>query len=63
MRESYHFFSKDQKLKIIEEKKKELLIKDINIKNERRQLALFDLKAYIDDEPLMPRLVHSDFGI
>lgn len=43
----------DQKPEIVEEKKKESLIKDINIKNERRQFAPSDLKAYDDDEPLM----------
>ena len=44
---------KDKKPEIVEEKKKESLIKDINIKNEQRQFASFDLKAYDDDEPLM----------
>ena len=44
---------KDKKPEIIEEKKKESLIKDINIKNEQRQFAPFDLKAYDDDEPSM----------
>ena len=55
------FFFKDQKLEIVEEKKKESLIKDINIKNERRQLAPSDLEAHIDDEPLMSSTTGARF--
>ena len=53
---------KDQKPEIVEEKKKESLIRDVNIKNERKQFPSSDLKAYDDDEPLMSPTIGARFN-